>query len=118
MVVFVSPIRPDIDFVKRIMGLPLEKLQMKRGKVLINGEPMDEPYIVDNALTESGYWVYGVHNYGPVTVPRGRVFMLGDNRAHSTDSRQYKSVGMASMKGKALYIVWARDRSRIGKRIR
>lgn len=65
------------DFVKRVIGLPGDEIVIDQGQVFVNGEPLDEPYAVEELA-----------DYGPVTVPQGQLFFLGDNRPNSSDSRR------------------------------
>lgn len=65
------------DFVKRVIGLPGDEIRIEDGQVHVNGTPLDEPYAVEERS-----------DYGPVTVPEGRLFFLGDNRPNSSDSRR------------------------------
>lgn len=65
------------DFVKRVVGLPGDEIVIDEGQLLINGTALDEPYAVEE-----------ITDYGPVTVPEGRLFFLGDNRPNSSDSRR------------------------------
>lgn len=65
------------DFVKRVIGLPGDEILITDGQVTVNGTPLDEPYAVEELA-----------DYGPVTVPEGRLFFLGDNRPNSSDSRR------------------------------
>jgi signal peptidase I len=68
----------DEDFVKRVIGLPGDVVEIHDGTLFVNGRQVDEPYLNPDRDTSS---------YGPVTVPDGMLFVLGDNRAHSGDSR-------------------------------
>ncbi len=65
------------DFVKRVIGLPGDEIRIEDGQVFVNDTPLDEPYAVEELA-----------DYGPVTVPEGRLFFLGDNRPNSSDSRR------------------------------
>lgn len=82
IVFFKAPDKEEETYVKRIIGLPGEKIEIKDGKVYINDstEPLDEPYLREKPFKE---------DFGPVTVPENSYFMLGDNRNHSSDSRAW-----------------------------
>ena len=81
IVIFPWPDNPEITYVKRVIGLPGETLEIKNGFVYINGEPIEEPYLNEEMVGE----------YGPYVVPEGCYFMLGDNRNHSQDSRRWSN---------------------------
>ena len=79
VVVFRFPEDPDVDFVKRVIGLPGDVVQMTRGVVTINGQPIDEKYVKPENRE-------AMQSFGPVTVPPDSYFALGDNRDNSRDS--------------------------------
>jgi signal peptidase I len=118
VVIFPDPKDPKKDYVKRAVGLPGETIEIRENQVYINGQPLEESYIqAPGKLTDSTYRVAG-SEFGSVTVPDGKLFVLGDNRDNSLDSRHFGFVDMALLKGKALYIYWAQDKERIGKNIK
>lgn len=85
------------DYVKRVVAIGGDELQIVGGTVLINGEPIDEPYVV-NRDTDT---------FGPITVPDGSLFFLGDNRPNSADSRRsLGSVGEDRVVGRAVAVIW------------
>jgi signal peptidase I len=97
VIVFRYPLNPKRDFVKRVLGLPGDRVQLKDGVV----------YVGDRALTEKGYTIrpdFG--NYGPVIVPAHQYFVLGDNRNNSEDSRFFGYVPRGNIIGKAVFIYW------------
>ena len=101
VIVFRYPLNPQRDFVKRVMGLPGDRAQLKEGVVYINGQ----------RISEKGYTIkpdFG--NYGPVVVPTGDYFVLGDNRNNSEDSRFFGYVPRANIIGKAIFIYWPPQR--------
>jgi signal peptidase I len=101
VIVFRYPLNPQRDFVKRVIGLPGNRVALKEGVVYVNGQ----------RISEKGYTIkpdYG--NYGPVTVPRGDYFVLGDNRNNSEDSRFFGYVPRANIIGKAIFIYWPPQR--------
>lgn len=95
IIVFKYPDDEKIPYVKRIIGLPGEKVEIKEGKVYINDTALNEPYLNEN--TDG--------NFGPYEVPEGRYFMLGDNRDNSRDSRYWdnKYVARNKILGKAWF---------------
>ena len=104
IIVFKYPVDPERDFIKRVIGLPGERLEWKDRKIYINDQLLDEPYIhfKDRPGDDPRF-----HNYGPVTVPAGQYFMMGDNRNNSEDSRWWGFVPHAYLKGKALFIYFS-----------
>ncbi|MGR6835861.1 signal peptidase I [Syntrophomonas erecta] len=87
----------DQDYIKRVIGLPGETVEMKNGRVLINGRPLSEPYLAEELDYE----------YGPVVIPEGSLMVLGDNRNHSFDSHMW-NVWLTTdrLKGKAFMTYW------------
>ena len=81
IVIFPYPDNPEVTYVKRIIGLPGETVEIKNGAVYIDGTPIKEPYLKEAMKGE----------YGPYVVPEGCYFMLGDNRNSSADSRKWKN---------------------------
>ena len=112
VVVFKFPEEPDRDFIKRVIGLPGESLELKNQTILINGMPLVEPY-ADYLLAPASDGGDGSHDlrrrYGPVTVPAGHYFMMGDNRDDSQDSRYWGFLPQSYVKGRALFIYWSFD---------
>jgi signal peptidase I len=88
------------DFVKRVVGLPGDELVIEQGRVFVNGQSLDEDYVVFDDQAD----------FGPVTVPEDRLFFLGDNRPNSSDSR--RSLGFVEVDdlvGRAVVIIWPLD---------
>ena len=105
----------DINLIKRVIGLPGDKVEVRNTSVFINDERLDESY----AVWEEGGLREG--NFGPEKVPEGHILLLGDNRDHSKDSRFWQDpfVDMHRIKGRALIIYWSFDSySRMGDIIR
>ena len=113
VLVFKYPEEPDRDFIKRVIGLPGETVELKEKKVYINGTALDEPYV--HFLTAPGgpselheVTSFDVRErYGPVTVPAGHYFVMGDNRDNSQDSRYWGFLPRENVKGKSLVIYWS-----------
>jgi signal peptidase I len=88
---------PDSDFIKRVIGLPGEVLEIRDGTVYIDGRGLDEPYLRPGAA---------MSDFGPVLVEDDRYFMMGDNRNLSSDSRFSGAVTRDRLVGRAFVIVW------------
>jgi len=104
VVVFLEPTEKKKDFIKRVIGLPGETIQVINRKVHINGKPLkDEEY----AYHASSRLVRGLDNHGPTKIPEDCYFMMGDNRENSSDSRVWGPVPFELMKGQAFMIYWS-----------
>ena len=112
IIVFKFPQEPDRDFIKRVIGLPGERLELHRKKVFINGSPIDEPYVqfLEPPSTAGPAKTDDVREeYGPVTVPPHQYFMMGDNRDNSEDSRYWGFMPESYVKGQADFIYFSFD---------
>jgi signal peptidase I len=96
VIVFKYPQNPKVDYIKRVIALEGETVQLIDGKVYINGQPIEENHKM--------YPSYD--NFGPVKVPQGHLFVLGDNRGNSEDSRYFGFVPVQNVLGKAFLIYW------------
>jgi len=101
VIVFKYPQNPDVAYVKRLIGLPGERVEMNGHTVTINGTPLEESYV---QYIDSGS-IY--QRYGPFDVPEGQYFAMGDNRDNSQDSRFWGFVLCDHIIGKALVIYWS-----------
>jgi signal peptidase I len=117
--VFKYPEEPDRDFIKRVIGLPGDTIELRNKKVYVNGKPLDEPYVhflEPPSETEPGdpdYTDFDVRRrYGPVTVPASHYFVMGDNRDNSQDSRYWGFLPRNYVKGKALMVYWSYEADR------
>ena len=111
VVVFKYPEEPERDFIKRVIGLPGETVELREKKVYVDGTPLDEPYV--HFLQPPGTAGSDLHEvtsfdvrnrYGPVTVPPNQYFVMGDNRDNSSDSRVWGFVPDENIVGKAFFI--------------
>jgi signal peptidase I len=115
VIVFKYPDEPDRDFIKRVIGLPGETLELRAKKVYINGQPLDEPYVhfLQPASEAQEITSFDVReNFRPVTVPAGYYFVMGDNRDNSQDSRYWGFLPQHYVKGRALMIYWSYESGR------
>jgi signal peptidase I len=109
VLVFKFPEDPERDFIKRVIGLPGETLELRNQTVFINGAPLVEPYAHYQLPPLDGDEPSGDvrRRYGPVTIPEGHYFMMGDNRDDSQDSRYWGFMPGSYIKGRALFIYWS-----------
>ena len=106
VIVFVYPLDPSLDFIKRVIGVEGDTILMKGKKLYINEKLYNDPYAryiddnFDNSEIPRG-------DFGPITVPKNSLFVLGDNRDTSRDSRFWGFVPLQSVIGKAFIIYWS-----------
>ena len=118
IVVFKYPEEPERDFIKRVIGLPGETVEVREKKVFINGKALTEPYAhyLEPVATPSEFHEvtsFDVRErYGPVTVPPDHYFVMGDNRDNSQDSRYWGFLPREYIKGKALILYWSYEAER------
>jgi signal peptidase I len=138
--VFKLPRDPSVDYLKRVVGLPSDRVQMIRGQLYINGQQVDRQAAGDYVTDGDGpkmllhryvetfpggdqHYILKASDDQPLdntqeyTVPEGYVFVMGDNRDNSLDSRVLNAVGfipLANLEGRAVTITWSSDASRVG----
>jgi len=102
VVVFKYPPQPEIDYIKRVIGVSGDTVELREGYLFVNGERVEEPYVKpayrDNDPNK---------NYGPITVLPEHYFVMGDHRDQSADGRVFGQVPAALMKGRALLVWWS-----------
>lgn len=103
VVIFKSPRNPDIDYIKRVIALPGEQVRVSRDTIYINDKPLLESYIPSTTNTYGGSFLTENQEF---VVPKDKYFVLGDNRQHSSDSREFGPVGKEEFIGKALLRYW------------
>jgi len=111
IVVFKCPKDPQKDYIKRVIGLPGDMVEIKNKIVYINGEKVDDPHAYFSDTRGSPLMNRPRDNYGPVKVPDDSIFVMGDNRDHSYDSRFWGFVEQKALKGKAFLVYFSWDTS-------
>lgn len=128
VIVFRAAHEPNLDLVKRLIALPGDTIAMRDGVVYLNGEAQVEPYVktVPGAQDAEHPWMVWqknyvapsvdaatyhptLHNWGPLIVPEGHYFAMGDNREQSLDSRFWGFVDARKVKGRAEFLYWSYD---------
>lgn len=131
VIVFAYPRNPELSYVKRVIGAPGDTVEMRGGRVLVNDTALVEPYV---QRVDAGHDVYDADfgwqrdylvgdspaarlryrptrdTWGPLRVPPGKYFVLGDNRDNSADSRYWGFVDAAAVKGRPLVVYFSYDR--------
>lgn len=125
LVVFSYPNQPEVNYVKRVMGLPGDRIQIKQGRLILNEEPLQYEKLLGTQVDNPNYELFEVFqeqykasswrvifqkndqdkNFGPIVVPPGELFLLGDNRDASDDSRYWGTVPAAQVMGKVV-LIW------------
>ena len=114
IVIFPYPQDPSIDYIKRAVGLPGEILKIRNDQVFINGERLDEPYAYFEPNERKSRQAQRLaaapsSRYGPIKIPQGKLFAMGDNRYNSADSRFWGFVDIYTITGKGQIIYWSHD---------
>ena len=112
VIVFQYPQDPSKDFIKRCIATGNQTLEVKNKQVYLDGRPIREPYVIhtDPATRPAGYDERDF--FGPVTVKPNELFMMGDNRDNSNDSRYWGTLDMDLVKGRAMFLYWSWDGER------
>lgn len=106
IIVFEYPNNPSLDYIKRIVGVPGDVVEVRNKQFFRNGQPVKEAYIRHS----DGNRMEPVRdNFGPVTVPEDQYFVMGDNRDNSQDSRFWGFVDRPAIRGKAWRIYWSSE---------
>ena len=125
MIVFTYPLDPSKDFIKRVVAVTGDTVEVRNKKLYLNGKPVQDKFRARENPTIYPVMVQPRDNYGPVTVPQNAVFVMGDNRDHSYDSRFWGFLDLDKVRGQAFIIYWSWDANnwrplwdRIGDRVR
>ncbi len=114
IIVFKYPLDKKKDFVKRLVGMPGDKILIDHGKLIVNGKALEDAPFGEHYYYNRNDWPYGKEGQ-EFTVPEGSYFALGDNSAQSSDSRNWGFVPAKNMVGKAFFIWWPPNRLKMVK---
>ena len=116
IVVFKYPNNPDLDFIKRVVGVAGDVVECRDKTIYVNKRPVNADYIIhtDSQVIPAGF--NPRDNFGPITVPKKSIFVMGDNRDNSHDSRFWGFVELQAVKGKAFMIYWSWNKEKFGVR--
>ena len=103
VVIFKSPGNKEVDYIKRVIGLPGETVRLSNSTFSINGQKLTEPYLAEGVLTSGGAFLAEGET---ITVPEGSYFVCGDNRPHSSDSREFGPIPVGDFIGKGMFRYW------------
>ena len=107
IIVFIYPNDRTKDYIKRVIGVGGDKIEIKNKNIFINDQPYKDAFGIYSDDTTYPAIMQPRDNFGPVTVPRGSLFVMGDNRDESADSRFWGFVDLKDVEGKALLIYWS-----------
>jgi len=116
IVVFKFPEDPSKDFIKRVIGIAGDKVEIRDKIVYVNNKPLNHDHGIHTDSYDLPASVQPRDNFGPVIVPPHKLFVMGDNRDQSYDSRFWGFVDLKAVKGKALMIYWSWDKDNFGVR--
>lgn len=103
VVIFKAPKNPEIDYIKRVIGLPGDTVGLRNNAMYVNGIVIDEPYLSPGITIFGGSFLAENQE---IVVPQGKYFVLGDNRPHSADSREFGPIPKVDFIGKAFLRYW------------
>jgi signal peptidase I len=109
VVVFVFPEDRSKDFIKRVIGAPGDSVEIRGKKVYVNGKQIDDPHAHFEGDDPQNAGLTSRDDFGPKTVPENSIFVMGDNRDRSYDSRFWGFVNLDDVRGKAFLIYWSWD---------
>ena len=104
IVVFVAPTEADKDFIKRVIAVGGDVIEIRDGHVIVDGKPTTETYVAGE---------FAGAEFGPVDVPKGKLFVIGDNRGNSSDSRVFGPIDEDKVIGEAIATYWPFNRIRL-----
>lgn len=115
VIVFNAPVDKDKDYIKRIIGIPGDRVRVSEGKVYVNGKLLDQLSFLSSSVRTNGGSFLGEGD--EVIVPQGQYFTMGDNREFSSDSREWGFVTRQEIIGKSYFVYWPPNHMRLVKHI-
>jgi signal peptidase I len=103
VVIFKSPKNKEIDYIKRVIGLPGDRVKLVNNTYYVNGVKLDEPYLRPDTQTSGGTFL---REGDEAVIPEGQYFLSGDNRPHSSDSREFGPVPLTDFIGQGIFLYW------------
>ncbi len=113
IIVFQAPVDHDKDYIKRVIGISGDSVEVRGGYIYVNGQRLDESsYLPDDVRTSQGAFL---HEDQPIIVPKGEFIVMGDNRPHSSDSREWGFLKKSELIGKSFFVYWPPNHMRVVK---
>lgn len=112
IVVFNSPVDPEKDYIKRIIGIPNDTISLDDGQIYINGKKIDQSFLPSDVYTNPGSFLREDQS---VVTPANQYFVMGDNRENSSDSREWGFVDKGEIIGKSFLVYWPINKLRLVK---
>lgn len=112
VIVFQYPDDPSKDFIKRCVAVPGQTVEIKSKDLWRDGKKISEPYVIHTDATTRAPGSDNRDHFGPITVKPQELFMMGDNRDNSNDSRYWGTLDMDLVKGRAMFLYWSWDGER------
>jgi signal peptidase I len=103
------------DYIKRVVAVAGDTVEVRNDQLLINGKPVDEPYLAKNREEAAKLGVPLTNDFGPIQVGEGEIFVLGDNRLNSHDSRAIGPISLDRVVGRAEFVFWPLSQIRLAR---